>query len=130
MELVSARGLDVYEFSLVDRNTVVFSATVADGVPRLYRISVGGSVEPLGIETARFPAISPDARWIAYSTLVRGNWRLVVREQVSGRERFAATSECNDAFPVWDEDSAGLTYVSDCGRGLWQTEFARLTLPH
>jgi hypothetical protein len=121
---VSSSDLDVYDVSAEPGLPLVFAAMDRDQSLKLYEADDKLSAHPFNIANARFPALSPDQHWLAYSSLEKGTWRLTVRNLASGAEQRIGIAECNDASPVWDSTSQTLTYVSDCGRGLWQTALA------
>jgi hypothetical protein len=125
---ISNIDLDVYDFSVTPELPIVFSAMDLKRSLQLYEADENSVVRPLNISNARFPALSPDKRWLAYSSLLRGTWRLTIRDLASGADRRIGVAECNEGYPVWANDSHGLTYVCDCGRGLWQSAFAAVTL--
>jgi hypothetical protein len=116
---------DVYDIAFSGERTVLFSGTNTTGVVQLFKYQDDGQIDPLGIEQARYPSLSPDGKWLAYSTLKRGIWHLTIRDWQSGAALPIETSDCNDFSPVWEQDSHTLVYVSDCGRGLWQTAMLR-----
>lgn len=117
---VSSDDLDVYEFSAADNGQLVFSALTGHHRMELFVLS-NGKPEPLHIENARFPAFSPDGRWLAYAKFSNSSWHLTLRKLDNGNERHLGTASCNQAYPAWVRDSQTLIYASDCGRGLWQT---------
>jgi Tol biopolymer transport system component len=80
---------------------------------------------PLTLGESRFPALSPDGNWIAYSHLDHGMWNLSLRNQRTGAIRRIANVPCNQIQPAWEADSKTLLYATDCGRGLWLTAVAR-----
>ena len=65
----------------------------------------------------RYPAVSPDGKFLAFSRRESGAWHLFVRDLESGQERQLTSAACNATSPSWD-DSQTVLYVSDCGRGL------------
>ena len=65
----------------------------------------------------RYPAVSPDGKFLAFSRRESGAWHLFLRNLEDGSERRLTSADCNAISPSW-EDSQNLLYVSDCGRGL------------
>ena len=118
-------GLDVLEMAFLPDDGLVFAATSGNGRPELYLVNVAGKLSPLLTEEARYPAISPDGRWLAYSRLQRGNWNLWIREMHTGETRRITNADCNSVGPSWEVDSRTLVYASDCGRALWFTALCR-----
>jgi WD40-like Beta Propeller Repeat len=88
-----------------------------------------GVIEPLrGIAgPVRYPAISPDAKRLAFSRRHWGSWHLVVRELATGVEHQLTHTACNATLPSW-EDTHTLLYATDCGRGLGLSALARVDL--
>jgi hypothetical protein len=123
-KLVTPPELNVLEMSFLPEGTLVFAANFA-GRPSLFITNQGGSIKSLDIGVARYPAVSPDGHWLAYSQLQRGSWNLWLRNLTNGRTDRLTHAECNDTEPVWSEDSRTLVYASDCGRGLWLSALCR-----
>lgn len=117
--------LNVYEASFLSDKKYAFSATENDGLPQIYLTDSTHRSAPLLLEDVRYPALSPDARWLAYSRLDHGVWKLWVRNEQTGGERRIANVPCNQIQPSWEEDSKTLLYGTDCGRSLWFTAVAR-----
>jgi Tol biopolymer transport system component len=122
--------LNVYEAALQSEDEYAFAAAQGAGWPRIYLTDHArgeaargdGTVE---IADARYPAISPDGRWLAYSHMERGVWNLWVMDLASGAERRIADVPCNQVQPSWENDSKTLLYGTDCGRSVWFTAVAR-----
>jgi hypothetical protein len=119
--------LNVMEMSFLTRDgslrkngpgEMIFSAAT-DGRPSLFLVDQSGRVSTFGAEEARYPAVSPDGRWLAYSRLDGGNWNLLLRDLSSGETRRLTHAACNRTEPAWAADSKSLFYSSDCGRALW-----------
>lgn len=107
-------------------------------------VATGGAADPhlVVIETAsgqvralayvggavRYPAISPDGKWLAFSRRESGAWHLFVRNLSRGTERQLTSAACNATSPSW-EDSETVLYASDCGRGLALSAPARVAVP-
>jgi Tol biopolymer transport system component len=125
---VTGPELDVYDIRFGPAQNIVFSAADMSGDIQLYQMRSRAKVESLGIRDARYPSISPDGKWLAYSALKRGVWHLTLHDLNSGVDRQLGTADCNDFSPAWQPDSRTLLYVSDCGRGLWQTSLYRRTV--
>ena len=122
--LTSSR-LNVYEASYISGDRYAFSA-VADGLPpEIYLTDTTHTNSPIGLGESRYPAISPDGKWMAYSRLGHGMWNLWVRDQETGTTRRIAEVPCNQVQPSWEGDSKTLLYDTDCGRSVWFTAVAR-----
>jgi hypothetical protein len=73
----------------------------------------------------RYPAISPDDRWLVFSRSNGRVWNLWIQDRVSEREQRLFDVDCNQIAPSWAADSRTLLYASDCGRGLFLTALVR-----
>ena len=114
---VTPADLNVLEMSFLPNGDVVFAATSV-GQPRLFLLNRLGGIQPLGVEEARYPAVSPDGHWLAYSQLQGGNWNLWLRDMNGGTTQRITHAACNATEPAWEADSKTLLYASDCGRTL------------
>ncbi len=119
---------DVREAAFFPDHGIVFSSR-HDGRFRLYKVSVdAGAVEEMSVPTcsARYPAVSPDGKWMAFSCQQGGTWQLEVMN-LNTREQIRLTNaDCNSTTPAWNPESKDLIYATDCGRGLSLTALARL----
>jgi hypothetical protein len=117
--------LNVYEASLRSGQEYAFSAIEQNGSPRVFLTDAAHTNAPVLIAQSRYPAISPDGRWMAYSHLEHGVWNLWLRNQGTGLTQRVADVPCNQIQPSWESDSKTLLYGTDCGRSLWFTAIAR-----
>ena len=76
---------------------------------------------------ARYPAISPDGKRLAFSRRDGGSWQLVVHDLTTGFDRQLTHASCNATLPAW-QDSHTLLYATDCGRGLGLSALALIHL--
>ena len=67
-------------------------------------------------EPSRYPSVSPDGRWLAYSRQSGGVWILWLRDLRSEQDMRVTSADCNDIFPSWEADSKTLVFASDCER--------------
>jgi hypothetical protein len=118
-------ALNVYEASFRSKVEYAFSAVESGRAPQIYLTDANHANAPLALGESRFPALSPDGAWMAYSHLDRGVWNLWLRDQRSGATRRIADIPCNQMQPAWEEDSKTLLYGADCGRSLWFTAISR-----
>jgi hypothetical protein len=118
-------SLNVYEASLLSDKEYAFSAVAGRHPAQIYLTDAGHRNEPLGLGESRYPALSPDGHWLAYSHFEHGAWNLWVRDESTGATRRITDLPCNQIQPAWEEDSKTLLYGSDCGRSLWFTALAR-----
>jgi Tol biopolymer transport system component len=79
---------------------------------------------------ARYPAVSPDSHWLAYSQLESGNWNLWLRNLNNNQTQRLTRVACNNTEPVWATDSETLIYASDCGRGWGFSALCRRRVIH
>jgi hypothetical protein len=117
--------LNVYEASFKSPTDYVFAASDGRLAPQIYLTDATHVNSPLGLGEARYPAVSPDGRWMAYSQIDHGAWNLWLRNQQNGATRRIADVPCNQIEPAWEDDSKTLLYSTDCGRSLWFTAIAR-----
>lgn len=117
--------LNVYEASFLSERVYAFSAVEEHHPPGIYLNDALHSNAPLSLGESRYPALSPDGRWMAYSRFDRGAWNLWIRNQQTGETRRIADVPCNQIEPSWETDSKTLLYGTDCGRSLWFTAVAR-----
>jgi Glycosyltransferase family 87/WD40-like Beta Propeller Repeat len=117
--------LNVYEASFVSVRDYAFAAVTNGRPPQLYRSDTTHTNAPLPLGESRYPALSPDGRWMAYSHLDDGVWNLWLRDETTGVTRRVADIPCNQIQPAWEQDSKTLLYSTDCGRSLWFTAISR-----
>lgn len=122
---ITPTWMNVYEAAFVSKREYVVSAAKDGGYPQLYLTDGSGKDLPLALGVSRYPALSPDGRWLAYSHLDHGVWNLWLRNQRDGAVRRIADVPCNEIQPAWEGDSKTLLYSTDCGRSVWFTAVAR-----
>ena len=115
---VTPPEMNVTEMTLLPQGGLVFAA-VSDGRHGLFLAAENGEIRSLGVKDARYPAVSPDGHWLAYSQLEDGSWHLWLRDLATGSGQQLSQAQCNNTEPAWAADSKTLYYASDCGRGLW-----------
>jgi Glycosyltransferase family 87/WD40-like Beta Propeller Repeat len=128
--LLAAAGREVLDFNFSPEGDVVFAAW-RDGRARLYRARApDGSPSELVRATRglRYPAISPDGRWLAYSEDEDGDWQLWVSSLPDGERRQLTHGECNAVMAAWYPDARRLVYATDCARGLGNTALAQVSI--
>ncbi len=126
-QLVSA-DLDVLDVTFASEQAIIFSADSKHG-PELFMVDPAYpnrvSRQAFGPMT-RYPAVSPDGRWIAFSHEEKGAWHLWVASMRANEKRRLTAGDCNSIEPAWFADSRTLVYATDCGRGLGLTALARV----
>jgi hypothetical protein len=117
--------LNVYEASFLSRDKYAFSATEPGNPPQIYLTDATHLNAALALGESRYPALSPDQRWMAYSHLEHGVWNLWLRNQQTGATQRIANLACNQIQSTWEADSKTILYSTDCGRSLWFTAVSR-----
>ncbi len=118
-------SLNVYEASFVSPVEYAFSATQDGSTPHIYITDEEHQNVQLDLGESRYPAISMDRRWMAYSHFEDGRWNLWLRNQKTGEKHRISNVPCNQIQPAWEEGSKSILYGTDCGRSLWFTAIAR-----
>ena len=121
--------MNVYEAAFRSQDEYAFAAAEGTGWPHVYVVEHARGEAARGssmqIVDARFPAISPDGRWLAYSHMQNGVWNLWLMDLATGAGRRIGDVPCNEIEPSWESDSKTLLYGTDCGRSVWFTAVAR-----
>jgi hypothetical protein len=120
-------GLNVFEMSFLPAGDLIFAASFG-GPPGLFTTDQAGNIRSLGMDDARYPSVSPDGQWLAYSQLQGGNWNLWLRDLHNGQTHRFTQVPCNNIEPAWTADSETLIYASDCGRALWFTVLCKRSI--
>ena len=121
---LTPKDLNVYEASYISEKAYAFSAEDKGSPPQIYATDASHLNAPLMLGESRYPSLSPDGKWMAYSHFSRGVWNLWLRNQATGEIRRIADVPCNQIQPAWKSDSKNLLYGTDCGRSLWFTAIA------
>jgi hypothetical protein len=126
---LSGSELDVLEAVFDPQDEIIFSARPRGRPPRLFRTKPESPfvVEESAPAPRRFPAVSPDGRWLAFSQREGGNWQLWVQDRQTRAERRLTDNDCNSTAPAWYPDSKRLVYATDCARGYGLTALSRIT---
>ena len=124
---LSPPDLDVLDMAFLTTDGIIFSAR-RRGRPTLFTTDpyVRGVSPEMPLKPRRFPAASPDGRWLALSQLELSNWQLWIRDLRTREEHRLTDSDCNSVAPAWYQDSKTLVYATDCGRGFGLTALCRL----
>lgn len=118
-------ALNVFEATFRAPADYAFAASKGSQPPQIYLTSGAGSNMPLGLGESRYPALSPDGHWLAYSHFESGAWNLWIRDQNTGATQRIGDVPCNEIQPSWESDSKTLLYSTDCGRSFGFTAVAR-----
>lgn len=118
MDDISLEGHALYPVALPD-GSVAFEL-VAHRTSRMMRFDpangtvsrYAGSVPP----NNEGSAVSPDGKWIAFTSDKGGPKHLWLRNLATGRQVSLAGGSCNSSWPVWQLDSQAVIFASDCDR--------------
>jgi hypothetical protein len=124
-EIVDA-DRDVLELAFFPDDRIAFSAWRRGGSRLFVTDPRGTAPVEIGLSQhdVRYPAVSPDGRWIAYAQKDGANWQLWVAPLPAGQPRRLTDADCNSVSPAWRADARRLVYATDCGRGLGHTALA------
>jgi hypothetical protein len=123
---------DVREAAFSPDGQVLFSAWQKERY-RLFAVDAeSGTVTELTSVScsARYPAVSPDGKWMAFSCERGSVWQVVAMNRVTAEQRQLTYADCNSITPAWMPDSRNLIYATDCGRALGVTALSKLSLEH
>ncbi len=122
---IAGQEYDVREVTWLDDQRLIFSSRQKENFS-LYRATLEGNVEELSMPlcSVRYPAVSPDGLWLAFSCDERGSWQLHIMSVDGAHERELTDADCNSLAPAWTTDSKRIIYATDCGRGLGLTALA------
>ncbi|HET9177667.1 MAG TPA: glycosyltransferase 87 family protein [Terriglobia bacterium] len=123
---------DVWDVSFGSNDRVLYSAQPLGKLELFSADPASLQVKPISTGSpapSRFPAVSPDGEWLAYSREEGGAWHLALVDLKTGRDVRLTRGTCNSTHPAWTEDSKSIIYATDCGRGLGLTALARLAVP-
>jgi Tol biopolymer transport system component len=118
-------ALNVYEATYLSDFEYAFAASDGSQPPQIYLTDQTHTNASVGLGRSRYPALSPDGAWLAYSRLEGGAWNLWIRDQRTGVIRRVGEVPCNQIQPTWLADSKTILYSTDCGRSLWFTAIAQ-----
>ena len=117
--------MNVEEAVFLPNASLIVAAAQEGGGSQLYRFDEPLYETAMDLGDARYPAASPDGRWLAYSLFRSGAWNLWLLDIATGKRRRITDAACNQIEPSWEADSKTLLYGSDCGRALWFTAVCR-----
>jgi hypothetical protein len=126
---IAGAAYNVREASFLPDHRLIFSSK-RNGRFALYVATQAGNIEELKRPTcpARYPAISPDGRWIAFTCEQQGSSQIHLTDLEGNQELQLSHGDCNSISPAWTDDSKRLIYATDCGRGLGLTALAEVTV--
>jgi Tol biopolymer transport system component len=114
-QLIASAGKDIWQGELTpDGKTVVYRTGSLASADIWYR-RVSGDTAEKGIATAKFsenaPRISPDGRWVAYSSDVSGSNQVYV-QPFPGPGAQIPVSVSGGTVPIWSRDSRRLFFFN------------------
>lgn len=118
-------SINVYEATFSSRRAYAFSGVESGQPPQIYLTDRNHFNTRLDLGESRYPALSQDGHWMAYSHLDGRAWNLWIRDEKTGSTRRIANLPCDQIEPSWENDSKTLVYATDCGRSLWLTGISR-----
>ena len=118
-------SINVYDATFISQHNFAVSAVEDGRPPQIYLTDRSHHNTPLDLGESRYPALSPDGRWMAFSHQEHGVWNLWIREGQTGATHRVADVPCNQIESSWEVDSKSLIYADDCGRSVWFTAIAR-----
>ncbi len=127
-ELVDATH-DVFDFAFFPDGRIVLAARRGLGSGLFVTSPMGDTpLEKLTTseDPARYPVVSPDGQWLAFSRKEHGSWQLQVMTLATGALRSLTNADCNSIMPAWEGDSRMLVYATDCGRDVGDTAICRI----
>jgi dipeptidyl aminopeptidase/acylaminoacyl peptidase len=82
------------------------------------KISLAGSAEPdivrfLKVQSAIFPSLSPDGKWVAYRTRVTGDYQIWVKKTDGSGAPKQITFGSSVTFHRWSPDNDWILYATD-----------------
>jgi hypothetical protein len=122
---LTAPSINVYDATFISQREFAVSGAENGQPPQIYLTDQGHLNTPLNLGESRYPALSPDGHWMAYSHMEHGVWNLWILDRQTGEARRVAEVPCNQIESSWGADSKTLVYANDCGRSLWFTAIAR-----
>jgi len=130
---VAGEEYDVHEAAFLSDHRLIFSSKVTGsfGLYIAAKPEEKRVIEKLDVPgcSARYPAVSPDGRWLALSCET-GAAQIHVKELYGTRDLQVTFGDCNSISPAWTADSKSLVYASDCGRGLGLSALVQVTVFH
>jgi hypothetical protein len=125
---VTSADWDVLDFAFFPDSRIIFAARRGAEAGLFVVRAETGTPSPLLLSPrpVRWPAVSPDGRWLAYAAREAGNWQLWLLELDRGGSRRLTFADCSNVSPAWRSDSGTLVYASDCARGLALTTLVEL----
>lgn len=129
-EELADEAYDVCDVAFFPDHRLVFAAQ-CDGLSTLFVADPHShrvTPFPISSRPVRFPAVSPDAHWLAYADQEKGAWHLWLMKLDTRETRRLTNGDCNSVMPAWYGDSKSLAYATDCGRAWGMTALCRINV--
>jgi hypothetical protein len=122
---VTPANMNVFEASRLHDGSYLVAAALDGASPQLFHTHPNATPTPMNLGETRFPSVSPDGQWLAYSRMHSGAWNLWLLHLTDHTTHRLTHAPCNQVEPSWEPDSRTLLYASDCGRALGFTAICR-----
>ena len=125
---VAGDAYDVRDVTFAPSGLIMFGAKV-NGRISIFSMIPGDEPRLFSSpdEDVDSPAISPDARLVAFRKLVHSRWQLGYLNMGTGEEKMLTVADCNAYSPVWAAPLR-IAYATDCGRGLGLSGLASVSI--
>jgi hypothetical protein len=124
-EPLTPTTLNVEEAAALPNNSYLVAATSPHTTSSIFETHPDTPPTEINLGEARYPAVSPDGHYIAYSHFQSGAWNLWLLDRTTNQSQRLTHADCNQVEPAWEPDSKTLIYASDCGRALGFTALCR-----
>jgi hypothetical protein len=118
-------NVNVLEAATLPDGTFLIAATTGQTPAAIYSLTLNSAITSLNLGESRYPALSPDGHWLAFSRFQAGAWNLWLQNRTTLATQRVTNAACNQTEPSWEPDSHTLLYASDCGRALGLTAICR-----
>jgi hypothetical protein len=118
---------DVLDFAFLPDGRIILAARQGWGSGLFVTSATPGQLVafPASDRPTRYPAVSPDGRWLAFSE-ERSTWQLQLMELATGEQHGLTRGDCNSVMPAWAPDSKVIVYATDCGRAIGHTALCQI----
>jgi hypothetical protein len=111
----------------------IYFELVAHGTSTIMQFDPStGTVGPRSMPSstgAADSAVSPDGKWIAYTSTLTGPKQVWLRNVATAKTQPLTGGNCNSSSPAWELNSKAILFASDCGRAIGLPALYRAQLP-